>query len=686
VLIDGGAYFGALRKAMVAARSSIFIVGWDVDSRTPLVGEGGMVDDGLPTRLGDFLSALVERRPELQVNVLLWDYSMVYALEREPLPHLNLQWATPPQISVCLDDALPAGASHHQKIVVVDDAVAFSGGLDLTIRRWDTPAHQIDDARRVDPQGQSYRPFHDIQMCVDGAAASALSEIVRERWGRATCEESGPPGPRGDRWPNGLVPDFRNVEVGIARTRPQFDGEPAVHEVEALFLRSIAAAEKSIYIENQFLTVPTVADALIDRLKAAPELQVLIVSPNVHQSWLEERSMNTGRRRFLERLAQAGVADRVRLRFPYIPGDDTGEGVMVHAKLMIVDDNFLRIGSANLNNRSMGMDSECDLAIEAKGGDDRRVIAAIRNRLLGEHLGVDERDVAQAFKREAGLFQAVDSLSGGARGLAEIDLSRAPVDELATAVGQLADPERPARLPDFMGDAFGGIAANGGIGRILKASAVLLAVIGVVALWRQTPLAELADPRAAMEWLRRIGGEFWMPSVMVAAFVAGSLFFFPVTVLIVISGMMFAPSTAISCALVGAGAGASLTFWIGHSLGKPILRNVFGARVNRISQGLARRGVAGVAALRMLPLAPFAVVNLAMGASHIRFVDFLLGTVAGMAPGIVVSVILGRQLGQVAEDASAMNVGVLILLGAMWIPIILALQWAASFLRRKLRR
>ena len=181
VLIDGAAYYLALRRALLAAQQSVFIIGWDIDSRTRLVGPEGAKDDDLPDEFGAFLTALVERKPSLKVHLLLWDYSMLYALEREPLPAVKLDWSTPAQIAVCLDDVLPVGASHHQKVVVVDDALAFSGGLDITIRRWDTPDHDMRNDHRRDPAGASYRPFHDIQMMVDGAAAKSLAQLVRER-------------------------------------------------------------------------------------------------------------------------------------------------------------------------------------------------------------------------------------------------------------------------------------------------------------------------------------------------------------------------------------------------------------------------------------------------------------------------------------------------------------------------
>src|SRR5919109_2038065 len=185
VLIDAAAYFGALREALLQAQHSVYIIGWDVDSRTPLVGPSGEPEDQLPRELGPFLTALVERRPELKINILLWDYSLFFTSERQAMPAFALRWRTPPQIDLCLDDAIPLGSSHHQKIVVVDEALAFSGGLDLTVRRWDSSDHNPANPHRVDPGGHPYNGFHDVQMMVDGDAARAVTELARERWSRA---------------------------------------------------------------------------------------------------------------------------------------------------------------------------------------------------------------------------------------------------------------------------------------------------------------------------------------------------------------------------------------------------------------------------------------------------------------------------------------------------------------------
>ena len=158
VLIDAGAFFGAVRAALLQAQALVFIIGWDLDSRTRLVGEDCAAHDGWPVTLREFLVRLVRERPDLTVYLLAWDFAVLYALEREPFPSLKLGWNTPARIRFRLDNALPVGASHHQKIIVVDDALAFSGGLDLTIRRWDTCRHDIDNPHRCDPAGAAVSP------------------------------------------------------------------------------------------------------------------------------------------------------------------------------------------------------------------------------------------------------------------------------------------------------------------------------------------------------------------------------------------------------------------------------------------------------------------------------------------------------------------------------------------------
>ena len=409
MLVDGAALYRAVRESFIKAQHSILILGWDIDSRTRLVGESGAADDGFPVPLAAFLSALVQRRPELTVRLLLWDFSMLYAFERELLPQLALDWSTPDQVQLCLDSEAPLGCSQHQKIIVVDDAVAYSGGLDLTIRRWDTPAHALDNPRRVDPAGEPYPPFHDVQALVDGDAARALAELARTRWCRAKKTDVAACPPGSDVWPDSVTPDFTDVQIGISRTEPR--GRRAIREVENLFLDSIDAAERTIYIENQFLTSEAIAKRLADRMRRKSALETLIVAPNKPESWIEARTMRNGRIRFRSILEKADVGDRWRMVYPQVTSEGRTADTMIHSKVMVIDDRFLRVGSANLNHRSMGADTECDLAIEASDPATRQSILRIRNQLLAEHCGANARDVEAMLENTGSLIAVADHLS-----------------------------------------------------------------------------------------------------------------------------------------------------------------------------------------------------------------------------------------------------------------------------------
>ncbi len=286
-------------------------------------------------------------------------------MEREWNSAAKFTSETSGRLRFCFDATLPLGSAQHQKIVVIDRSVAFSGGLDLTIRRWDTSEHAVQHPLRVDPDGKPYPPFHDVQCMVDGEAAMALAEVAAERWRAAGCtgEDTGPVA--GERWPASVPIQFRDIPAGIARTCIGTADCPAVNEVTRLFEASINTANRFIYIENQFTSTTEIAHLLTQRMRDVPSLRVLIVTPRAHSSWFESQAMQGGRGGFIDQFASAGVMDRVRFLYPSTQDADSAAAVMVHSKVMIVDDQLLRVGSANLNNRSMGADTECDLIFEA---------------------------------------------------------------------------------------------------------------------------------------------------------------------------------------------------------------------------------------------------------------------------------------------------------------------------------
>src|SRR3546814_273281 len=165
ILIDADAYFRALRSAIIETERTIVILAWELHTRVDLL-PGETPDDGWPTDFGRLIHAVVRSRPNLHVHVLLWDFSVIYAFERELIPSFKLPWKAHPRIHMITDHAHPPGGCQHQKIVVVDDCLAFCGGLDVTGGRWDTNQHIRSDPRRVTPDGRPYGPFHDVQMMV----------------------------------------------------------------------------------------------------------------------------------------------------------------------------------------------------------------------------------------------------------------------------------------------------------------------------------------------------------------------------------------------------------------------------------------------------------------------------------------------------------------------------------------
>ena len=325
---------------------------------------------------------------------------------------------------------------------------AADGGIDITFARWDTAEHRDDDPRRRSPGGLCYRPWHDLAMLVDGDAAVALGDLARERWLGARGEKGGlePCRPRpASLWPEGLVAEFTDVEIGIARTRAPWRGGPAIREVEALFLDHIARAKRLIYVESQYFTSRAVAEALALRLAEPDPPEIILVTSMAAHSWLQRQAMDTARVRLLQSLAKVDHAGRMHV---FAPVTALGTPIYVHAKLMIVDDAILRVGSANLNNRSMGLDSECDLFIDAGrpgNGHVAPAIARLRHRLIAEHCGIAPARAAEALVA-GNLAELVALLPHNARRLVPLPLRRLTQAQKALADAALLDPERPEEI------------------------------------------------------------------------------------------------------------------------------------------------------------------------------------------------------------------------------------------------
>ena len=645
VVIDGADYFRALHQAFRRAVSTIFMVGWDLHSEVRLVRDDSAA--GYPERLGELLDRLADERPDLQIYLLSWDFAMIYTMEREFFPRYKLKWRSHDRVHFGLDGHHPVGASQHQKVVVIDDALAFAGGLDVSQWRWDTSQHHPQDDRRVDPGGQPYPPFHDVQMVVDGPAAAALGKLVRERWTRSEGDlpDVSDPAEDSDPWPSCLTPDFHNIEVAIARTLPAHNEQRQVGEVRQLYLDSIAAARHSIYIENQYLSAHCIGEALAARLKEKNGPQVVVVMPEKTGGWLEQHTMDVLRARLVSQLQAADHHDRLRIYYARL-AEDPHCALMVHAKVMIIDDAFLRVGSSNLSNRSMGLDSECDLAITAGPAETaaRETIAAVRARLIGEHLGKKTEDVLREVEKHAGLIGAIEALQGDERSLVPLAVEIDPELDAWVPESDLLDPEAPV-APDKLVDQFVSPEQQPSAFRhALKILILLGAVIGLAALWRWTPLGEWIDmdsARAAAVWMQQ---QPLAPLFVTAAYVFGGLIAIPVTLMMIATVVVFGTWQGLLYALAGSWLSAMLLFAIGRRMGRDTVRRFAGGLLNRLSRKLSETGLLTVITFRIVPVAPFSVINLIAGVSEIRWRDYALGTLIGMLPGAVAIVLLADRI------------------------------------------
>jgi len=192
--------------------------------------------------------------------------------------------------------------------VVIDDRIAFVGGIDLSRWRWDSNAHKADDPRRIDPNGKPYPPFHDLMMLVEGDAARRLGDLARKRWRCAHGWRIKPvKNQQADPWPDLVKPGIKQQSIAIARTEPAFKEQQAVNEIRQLYLDAIAAASHSIYIENQYFTASCLANALCESLSNEEGPQVVLVLPLKTGGWLEQVTMDVLRARLLKRLAERGT-------------------------------------------------------------------------------------------------------------------------------------------------------------------------------------------------------------------------------------------------------------------------------------------------------------------------------------------------------------------------------------------
>jgi phosphatidylserine/phosphatidylglycerophosphate/cardiolipin synthase-like enzyme len=242
-------------------------------------------------------------------------------------------------------------------------------------------------------------------------------------------------------WPAWLKADFTAVQVALART---IAGE--TYEIAQMTTRALALARQRIYIENQYLTCRWVVDSLQRRLQQPDGPEVILILSRRYKGHLEKRVFGRLMEQAIRRLRHADHFHRLGVFYLAAGGSDESVLTKVHSKVMIVDDRFLKIGSANLSHRSMTVDTECDLGIEAL--DQSTTQAAIQNiltRLVAEHCDLSTTAVHEALQTAPGLLAVLNQATQTGQGRLRFfpAVSAAALIKVSRLGQVIADPGLP---------------------------------------------------------------------------------------------------------------------------------------------------------------------------------------------------------------------------------------------------
>ncbi|MCM8557648.1 phospholipase D-like domain-containing protein [Sphingomicrobium sediminis] len=440
VIVDAADYYRVIAEAMERAQERIFIVGWDFDTRISLAPDR---EGSYHASLGHFFLELARKKPGRKIDILKWNFGALKQFLSLRATYWLIRWWIARPINLKFDSSHPKGCSHHQKIVVIDESLAACGGIDIAMRRWDTREHKPDDPCRKTPNGHPYEPWHDTTMLMKGDVAEALGELGRERWKVATSRDLDPVKQIDDDWPENLDPMFEDADIAIARTRAAWNDVEEVRENEALVIDMIEKCERFAYIENQYFTSPRIAAAICTRLSEPNPPEIVMVMPRTADGWLESVAMDGTRQRLMQTIQKNPGGENFRI---YVPVNEAGTDIYVHAKLAVIDDRFLRVGSANLNNRSMGLDSECDVIVDCGLPQNRNrgfeeVIRDQRRDLMAEHLDCDIAEIERLENEGKGLIDTIEKLRGEGKTLTLLELKDLSDAENFISDHELLDPE-----------------------------------------------------------------------------------------------------------------------------------------------------------------------------------------------------------------------------------------------------
>ena len=410
---------------------------------------------------------------------------------------------------------------------------------------------------------------------------------------------------------------------------------------------------RTIYIESQYFTNDMLGGALAARLSEPDGPEVLVVTPKDCHGWLERKTMGAFRDGVFRQLIAADTHRRLRLVYP-AASRAQDVPTFVHSKVMIVDDALVRIGSANFSRRSMGVDTECDLAVDAAGDSRVRAgIRRIRDRLLAEHLGLPVDAVARGIERARSLRALIDAREHAEHTLVRIDVVAA--NETAAA-GGAAGGRRSGRADTvrLVGRSTGAASRRDEPAQPLR---FWIPAIVLVVAFASTSSALVRRPefdavRDALTAMPDLPATLW---IGVGAFVLANLALIPLELVAIAAGVLFGALRGSLVALLGSLVAAAIGYVAGRAIGPAGLTRWMSRRSYRSARQLGAQGVVGVIVLRLASVASAGSVHLLCGAGRVPFAAYMAGTVIGLTPAIAALSGLGGLLRHTLLHPSVSN-------------------------------
>lgn len=711
LLVDGSSYYNAFYEVASRARRYILMAGWQFDSDVQLLRGETAHSDGKEVRLLPFLNTLCDRNEDIEIYILAWDFSALFAYDREWFQEWIFDWTTNDRLHFIFDDRHAIGASHHQKFAVIDGAAAFVGGMDICSHRWDDRKHLAYNPERIDTYGKPYEPYHDIHSYHVGPAALRIKELFQTRWKKAgggNLKLSDVPGEHLPDISLSIPVDAEYVAISRTQSRTFMPYQENIREVRQLYLDAIHAAQKLIYMENQYFSSQAVYRALVERMRESllPKLNIIMILPQKPHSLLEEVSMGIIHIKMLRSLrdiaSQYGHYLGIYCTLAHSSDDDEhSKATYIHAKLLLVDDRFLTIGSANTSNRSMGLDTELNVAWEATGESADDLIVSItraRMNLLAEHAGINKDTISQRLSQNDNPVIYLNTIAkpGESRlrpystetfiedsqwlySVVPEDISIDPEEpiieenffELLSRDGTGIFAEGITRLSDLLSRQSektgpSGFQTVSRLKRTRRLKIVILFILAAMILmtWitgihEDITFENLKEKRDILNEF--VSDNYFVSSIIFIVIFMLTAFFVPGAIVMTIAaGAFFGVIRGAIYVNIGGTSGALITFLLSRYFAGNWVQKKYGHYLKKFNKEMSRHGYNYLLTVRIIPVAPFFLINFLAALTSIRTWTFFWTTMIGMLPGSLVYTFAGQQIVAIESVSDIMSLKLII--------------------------